>query len=142
MISIFWLILSLLVSIFRPSCSKMASRWPNIAPSCSKTARLKLPIPQKNNKNIKFFDVFGYLACLPKWLQNAPQINPEAAKLLPKWPSWRSCWPILALLAAIFAPSSSNLSSKRPQDGAWEVFYSIFLEAFCKYRGRPPKLQR
>ena len=84
-----------------------------------------------------FFNVFQYLARLPKWLQNAPQIDPEAAKLIPKWPSWRSCWPILALLAAIFAPSSSNLSSKRPQDEAWEVFFSILLVAFCKYRGRP-----
>ena len=84
-----------------------------------------------------FFYVFQYLACLPKWLQNAPPIDPKAAKLIPKWPSWRSYWPILALLAAIFAPSSSNLSSKMPQDGAGEAFFAIFGKLLCKYRGRP-----
>ena len=67
------------------------------------------------------------MACLPKWLQNATQIDPEAAKLIPKWPSWRSCWPILALLTAILAPNSSNLGSKKPQDGAWNAFFSTFL---------------
>ena len=112
MISIFWLILSLLASIFKPSYSKMASRWPNIAPSCSKTARLDPPILKKPMETLVFFNVFQYLACLPKWLQNAPQIDPEAAKLIPKWPSWRSRWPILALLTAILAPNSSNLGSK------------------------------
>ena len=126
-VSICWLILSLLASIFRASCSKMASRWTNIAPSCSKTARLDPPILKKTIKTqcfSLFFNVFQYLACLPKWLQNAPQIDPEATKLIPKWPSWRPCWPILALLAAIFAPSSS----KRPQDGAWEVFFLFWME--------------
>ena len=74
-----------------------------------------------------FFMVFLYSACLSKWLQNASQIDPEAAKLIPKWPSWRSCWPILALLTTILAPNSSNLGSKRPQDGAWNAFFSTFL---------------
>ena len=58
-VSIFWLILSLLASIFKPSCSKMASRWPNIAPSCSKSARLDPPVLKKPMKTECFSMFFN-----------------------------------------------------------------------------------
>ena len=97
-VSIFWLILSLLASIFKPSCSKMPSRWSNIEPSCSKTARLDPPILKKPMKTLWFFKVFQYLACYP----NGSKMLPKSTEKPPNWSQncylGGSCWPILALL--------------------------------------------
>ena len=117
---------------------EMAQHSAKLLQNCSP----RPPNSQKNNENLRFFNVFQYVACLPKWLQNAPQIDPEAAKLIPKWPSWRSCWPILALLTAILAPNSSNLGSKKPQDGAWNVFFSTFFGNLLQVPRETPQKSR
>ena len=135
-VSMFWLILSLLASIFRPSCSKMASRMAQHRAKLLQNCSPWPPNSQKTNENLMFFNVFQYLACLPKWLQNAPQIDPEAAKFISKWLSWRSCWPILALLVAILAPS---WAPRCLQMELGRHFFRCFFEAFGWEPSRHPQ---
>ena len=135
-----WLHLALLVAILvilvailvhlAPTCPnilprqpEMAPRWLNIAQHSAKLLQTWSPGPPKSSKNLQKPTVFQCFSIFSLFAQMAPQIDPEAAKLNPKWPSWQSCWPILALLTAILAPSSSNLGSNRLQDVAWKVFF-------------------
>ena len=111
--------------------------------NCSKVGRQDLPNPQKTFKNLRFFKVFHYSAFWVKRVSNRLQIDTKAAKLRPKWSSWRLWWPILALLVAVLAPSCSNMSSKKPPDGART---SLFLMLFWRWSlgtlKTPPKFEK
>ena len=68
---------------------------------------------------------------MQRWLPNAPQMDPEAAKLILKWSSWWSCWPILALLAA----KMSSQHFKKPSFSL--CFTKVFVIAHFLQRSRP-----
>ena len=56
---------------------------------------------------------------------------------------WTLYWAILVLLAAILASSCSKLGSRRPQDGAWKVYFSMFLGNLLQVpRATHPKLKK
>ena len=107
-----------------PSWHQDATASPKISkktPSWSQHLPTQLPKPSQDSLLGRFYTSAIFPMIAKKVTKNAPSTTAKAAKLSPRWPSWRHHGPSwaqlaanLAHLASILGPSSPQLRQKSP----------------------------